>query len=120
MVGRQKNAKGNAMELYYKDLISEDASLEKLVDDLMLLVQGANELAEAAGANLAPEQREEIRTRLARLRDGCLRVKRQMIASALATDKLFRQYPYSTAGFVFAFGLLAGFFAARRYRARRD
>jgi len=31
------------MELYYKDLISEDASLEKLVDDLMLVVQGAND-----------------------------------------------------------------------------
>jgi len=46
-------------ELYYKDLISEDASLEKLVDDLMLLVQGANELAEAAGAKLGPAEQEE-------------------------------------------------------------
>jgi ElaB/YqjD/DUF883 family membrane-anchored ribosome-binding protein len=102
------------MELYYKDLISEDASVEKLVDDLMLLVQGANELAEAAGANLGPEQKEEIRTRLARLRETCLRIKKQMVASALATDKLFHQYPYSTAGFAFALGLLAGFLTARR------
>ena len=108
------------MELYYKDLISEDASVEKLVDDLTMLVQGANELAEAAGANLPPEQREEIRTRLARLRESCARIKKQMVASALATDKLFRQYPYSIAGFAFAFGLLAGFLTARRSCADRD
>lgn len=104
------------MELYYKDLISEDASLERLVDDLMLLVQGANELAEAAGANLGPEQREEIHTRLARLRESCARIKKQAVASALAADKLFHQYPYSAAGFAFAFGLVAGICFVRRQR----
>jgi len=104
------------MELYYKDLISEDASLEKLVDDLMLLVQGANELAEAAGAKLGPGQREEIHTHLARLRDSCARIKKQTVASALAADKLFHQYPYSAAGFAFAFGLVAGICFVRRQR----
>ena len=96
------------MELYYKDLISKDASLEKLVDDLMLVVQGAEEFAQAAGANLAGHHKEEITTRLARLKEGCRRVRQQTVTTALAADKVLRQYPYSSVGFAFAFGLLAG------------
>src|SRR6266481_4278225 len=96
------------MELYYKDLISKDASLEKLVDDLMLLVQGANEFAEAAGAGLAPEPKEEVTTRLRQLKEGCRRVRQQALDSARATDKLVREYPYSSFGLAFGLGLLAG------------
>src|SRR5579862_7558097 len=96
------------MELYYKDLISEDASLEKLVDDLMRVVQGADEFAEAAGVALPQERRQEIATHLARLKESCRRVKGHTVATALAADKLLRQYPYSAVGFAFAFGLLAG------------
>ena len=50
------------MELYYKDLISEEASLERLVDDLMLVVQGADQFADASGALSGPKK-EEIRSR---------------------------------------------------------
>jgi ElaB/YqjD/DUF883 family membrane-anchored ribosome-binding protein len=94
------------MELYYKDLISKDASLETLVDDLMLLVQGANELAEAAGAHLTPQKQEEIRTSLERLKRSCRAIQQQAAAGARATDKLLRRYPYSSLGFAFACGLL--------------
>ncbi len=96
------------MELYYKDLISEDASLEKLVDDLMLVVQGAEEFAQAAGATLSGERKAEITTRLARLKAACQNVKEHTKATALAADKVLRQYPYSSLGFAFALGLLAG------------
>jgi len=96
------------MELYYKDLISEDASLEKLVDDLMLVVQGAEEFAQAAGATLSGERKQEITTRLARLKAACRSVREQTKATALAADKILRQYPYSSLGFAFALGLLAG------------
>src|SRR5215467_13452645 len=88
----------NSMELYYKDLISEDSSLEKLVDDLMLVVQGAEEFAQAAGANLNGPGKEEIRSRLARLKERCRNLKRQTVATALAADKVVRQYPYSGLG----------------------
>src|SRR5438045_4125346 len=74
------------MELYYKDLISEEASLEKLVDDLMRVVQGADEFVQAAGATLQGPEKEEITTRLQRLKEGCSRVQRQAVASALAVD----------------------------------
>src|ERR1044071_7290710 len=79
------------MELYYKDLISEDASLEKLVDDLMLVVQGAEEFAQAAGANLSGERKLEITSRLARLKEACRNVKEHTRATALAADKVLRQ-----------------------------
>ncbi len=103
------------MELYYKDLISKESSLEKLVDNLMLVVQGAEEFVEAAGGNIARHKREEITHRLQKLKEGCRKVKAQAIASALATDKLLREYPYSFMGFAFAIGLLAGI-AVRRSR----
>src|SRR5262245_46921232 len=95
------------MELYYKDLISKEASLEKLVDDLVLLVQGANEFAEAAGAALTSRP-EELTTKLQRLKEGCERLKQGAISSAQATDKLLRRHPYSSIGFAFALGLAAG------------
>jgi len=96
------------MELYYKDLISKEASLEKLVDDLMRVVQGADELVQATGIHLAEEKRREIRTRLERLKERCGRLKQQAMAGARATDKLLRQHPYSSLGLAFACGLLAG------------
>ena len=96
------------MELYYKDLISKDASLEKLVDDLMLLVQGANDFVEAAGAGLAPQPKEEVTNRLRQLKEGCRRLQQQALDSARATDKIVRKYPYSSFGAAFALGLLAG------------
>ena len=102
------------MELYYKDLISKDASLEKLIDDLMLVVQGAEELAEAAGLSIHWERKQEIKTRLARLKESCAAVKHQAVQSALAVDKVMHQYPWSFIGFAFALGLLTGALARRK------
>ena len=96
------------MELYYKDLISKEASLEKLVDDLMLVVQGANEIAEAAGANLAGMPAKDLASRLERLKESCFRLKAQAVSSARATDQVLRRYPYSSIGFAFALGMAAG------------
>jgi ElaB/YqjD/DUF883 family membrane-anchored ribosome-binding protein len=102
------------MELYYKDLISEDASLEKLVDDLMLVVQGAEEFAQAAGANLPSQSRQELSHRLARLKESCRRIKNHTVATAHAADKTLRQYPYSSVGFSFGLGLFLGVLLLKR------
>src|SRR5438477_3448591 len=102
------------MELYYKDLISEETSLEKLVEDLMLVVQGANEFAEAAGAKLATLQREELTNRLQSLKESCRRLRQQAKAGALATDRVLRDHPYSALGFAFALGLVSGLFVLRK------
>jgi ElaB/YqjD/DUF883 family membrane-anchored ribosome-binding protein len=102
------------MELYYKDLISKDASLEKLVDDMAMLVQGANDFAEAAGVAVPGHHKAELSGRLERLKAGCRKVKEQARASALATDKLMRQYPYSSMGISFAVGIFLGALLKRR------
>ncbi len=94
------------MELYYKDLISKDSSLEKLVDDLMLVVQGSEEFAEANGADLQNFHSEELTSRLQQLKLGCRRVRQHAVQGAVAADKLVRRHPYSTAGIAFAVGLL--------------
>jgi ElaB/YqjD/DUF883 family membrane-anchored ribosome-binding protein len=102
------------MELYYKDLISEDASLEKLVDDLMLLVQGANDFAQEAGLGLAAMPQEELAGKLERLKASCRRLKEQAVAGAVAADKTMRRYPYSSLGIAFGLGVLAGLLVRRR------
>jgi ElaB/YqjD/DUF883 family membrane-anchored ribosome-binding protein len=102
------------MELYYKDLISEDASVEKLVDELLLVVQGAEGVAEIAGAALEPEQKHELAGRLQRIKAACGQIKAHARSSAIAADKVLREYPYSSVGFAFAFGLMAGALLFRR------
>ena len=102
------------MELYYKDLISEEASLEKLVDDLMRVVQGVEELAQAAGADPADFRPEELTSRLARLKENCGRLKDRTVATAQSADKLVRDHPYATLGWALALGLLAGVVLGRR------
>jgi ElaB/YqjD/DUF883 family membrane-anchored ribosome-binding protein len=102
------------MELYYKDLISKDSSLEKLVDNLMLVVQGAEEFAEANGATLDNFDKEELTSRLQQLKASCLRVREHAVQGAVAADKFMHRYPYSAAGIAFAVGLLAAGLLSRR------
>jgi ElaB/YqjD/DUF883 family membrane-anchored ribosome-binding protein len=96
------------MEVYFKDLISKEASLEKLVDDLTLVVQGADDFAKAIGANVSPQTRDEVVGRLENLRRSCERIRHQTVAGAKATDKYLRAHPYTTFAAVFAIGLLIG------------
>jgi ElaB/YqjD/DUF883 family membrane-anchored ribosome-binding protein len=96
------------MEVYYKDLISEDASLEKLVDDLVQVVQGADGSAQGASVGLEQKAKEEITSRLQRLKERCRRVEQQAVAGAQAADRALRRYPYSAAGLAFGIGLLIG------------
>lgn len=95
------------MEVYYKELISEDGSLDKLIDELTRVVQGADELAEAARAHLPQEATRQIRSRVDHLKESCNRLKEHALAGAAATDKIVRQHPYSSLGIAFGLGILA-------------
>ena len=108
------------MEVYYKDLISEETSLEKLVDDLALVVQGAESLAEAAGTTLSAKPGQELATRLQRLKESCRRAKEQAKRGASAAGKVVREHPYYSVGFAFAAGLLVGALLARRGSSDSD
>ena len=102
------------MEVYYKDLISDSEAVEKLVDDLALLVHGAEALAEADGVELTGDGEKELSQRLELLRSGYRRIHQQTLAGARATDRFLRDHPYSTIGCAFAMGLLAGYLVNRR------
>jgi ElaB/YqjD/DUF883 family membrane-anchored ribosome-binding protein len=96
------------MELYFKDLISEEGSVEKLVDDLALLVRGADDFVQTVGSQLSEESRREVAGRLASMKATCARLRNQAIAGAQATDKWLRKYPYSSFGLVFLAGVVMG------------
>jgi ElaB/YqjD/DUF883 family membrane-anchored ribosome-binding protein len=100
------------MEVYFKELISKESSLSKLVDDLERVVQGADDLAQSLGTTLA--ERPDIADRLRRLKDGCLRIKEEIIESAQATDRFVRTNPYPFIAGAALLGILAGFHFSRR------
>jgi ElaB/YqjD/DUF883 family membrane-anchored ribosome-binding protein len=102
------------MEVYFKELISKEASLEKLVEDLERVVQGADDFAKVLGKNLA-EPRPEIARRLKRLRERCQHIRQQIVERAQATDRLVRRHPYS---FVAGAAVL-GMFVGCNLRSRR-
>ena len=101
------------MEVYFKELISKEASLDKLVDDLERVVQGADDLAQSLGDKLA--ERPEIRQRLERLKDGCQRINQEIVEGAQATDRLVRRNPYPFIGAA----VLVGLWAGSRFPARK-
>ena len=102
------------MEVYFKNLTSEETSTEKLVEDLMLLVHDAEDLINATGATLAEESKEQLRTALERVKSRSEKIKEHALASARATDRLIRKHPYSSLGLVFGVGLLVGALLKRR------
>jgi ElaB/YqjD/DUF883 family membrane-anchored ribosome-binding protein len=99
------------MEVYFKELISKEASLDKLVDDLERLVQGADDLAKSLGPKLA--ERPEIAQRLNRLKERCQRINEDIVHGAQATDRFVRKNPYPFLGAAVLLGFFAGFRVSR-------
>ena len=96
------------MEVYFRELISEEASLEKLVSDLERVVQGADDFAKAIGVDLAMDPRSEVARRLRRLKESCQQLRSQITAKARATDKLVRRHPYSFVAGAMLLGVVVG------------
>jgi ElaB/YqjD/DUF883 family membrane-anchored ribosome-binding protein len=96
------------MELYFKELISEEASLDKLVDDLERVVQGADDLAKSIGVDLAEYPRTEIARRLYQLKESCQRINCEIVGQVQATDRLVRKHPYSFVGVALLLGVFMG------------
>lgn len=104
------------MELYFKELISEDDSLEKLVDDLERVVQGVDDFAKAISMDLPEHTRSDVTRRLNRLKETCQRINSEIISKARATDRLVRKKPYIFLGAAVLVGVVVG--AAMRKRNR--
>jgi len=101
------------MEVYFKELISKEASLEKLVDDLERVVQGADDFAKSLGMNLA-EPQPELARRIDRLKARCELIKQELVVQARATDRLVRRNPYSFVAGAAVLGMFVGYGLRRR------
>ena len=102
------------MEVYFKNLTSEEISTEKLVEDLTTLVEDAEQLVRATGATIGEASRQELMTALQRLKARAQQVRRRAVASARATDRLIRDNPYRSLAVVFGLGMVAGIIVNRR------
>ena len=102
------------MEVYFKNLSSDDASAEKLVEDLMMLVQDAEQLVKVTGANMAEASRHELVSALERVKTRAESIKQRAVAGAQATDRLIRDNPYRSLAVVFGVGVIAGMIINRQ------
>jgi ElaB/YqjD/DUF883 family membrane-anchored ribosome-binding protein len=96
------------MEMYFSNMTAEEGTKEKLVQDLMTLVQDAEELVKAAGGNVAAKSKTELISALDRVKASCKRVEAQAVMGAKRTDQLIRENPYQSIGIAFGIGLLLG------------
>jgi ElaB/YqjD/DUF883 family membrane-anchored ribosome-binding protein len=96
------------MEVYFKEFISEETSLEKLVEDLERVVQGADDFAKSIGVNLEELPRTELARRLRHLKENCERLSEEIIFRAQATDRIVRKNPYSFIGAAVVLGMIVG------------
>ena len=96
------------MEVYFEPFISADTTLEKLVDDLAMIVHGVDDFAKAVGAKVSEESRDEVAGRLDQLKARCRRLREQTLVGARMTDRFLRRNPYASIGVAFGLGLLVG------------
>ena len=89
---------------------------DKLMRDLKMLVQDAEQLLKSGATDLG-ERGRELRTKLQESIENakatCQKVEDRAMASARVADKVIREHPYQAAGVAFGFGLLIGVLAAR-------
>ena len=101
------------MEIYFKNMSTEEVPTERLVEDLMKLVYDAEDLVKAAGSQLVNQHKEQLTTALDRLKASCAGIQESAAASAQATERLIRRHPYSSVGIALGAGVLLGILLKR-------
>jgi ElaB/YqjD/DUF883 family membrane-anchored ribosome-binding protein len=101
------------METYFSNMTAGEGTKEKLVQDLMALVNDAEELVKATGGQLADKSKGELVAALDRVKSSCRRMQDHAIAGARSADRVIREHPYQSVGIAFGVGLLIGVLAKR-------
>jgi len=104
------------MEVFFKNLTSDETSIEKLVEDLAMLANDVEDLVRVSGAGLGEESRRELMTALERIKMRCESLKAHAMAGARETDRVIRRYPYPSLGIAIGAGLVLGALLCRRRR----
>src|SRR5438876_11542081 len=92
-------------------------STEKLLQDLKTVVRDGEELLRAGAHELGERgeaAREKLTAALEAAKETRRRIEERAVASAKATDRLIREYPYQSIGIAFGIGLLIGVLAHRK------
>src|SRR6267142_2958532 len=92
-------------------------STERLLQDLKAVVRDGEELLRAGAHELGERgqaAREKLSAALEAAKETRRRLEERAVASAKATDRLFRDYPYQSIGIAFGIGLLIGVLANRK------
>jgi ElaB/YqjD/DUF883 family membrane-anchored ribosome-binding protein len=96
------------METYFNNLTAQDGTKEKLLQDLMTLVNDAEELVHVVGGQLAGKTKTELATALDRLKAGCRQFESRAAVGARQADRVIREHPYQSISVAFGLGLLLG------------
>ena len=95
----------------------ERVTRQKLMSDLKVVVQDAEELLKATASDLG-EKAREARVKLASTLESakvtCQRLEEKTVATAKAADRVIRDHPYQSIGVAFGLGLLIGVLVNRR------
>lgn len=102
------------MEVYFKELISKENSLEQLVEDLERVVQGADDLAKSI---VVESPQHPVAQRLCALKEHCEKMKQRILQHAEKTDRFVRKNPYSLLALAGLLGIVVGTGVATRSRS---
>jgi ElaB/YqjD/DUF883 family membrane-anchored ribosome-binding protein len=94
-----------------------EESTEKLLEDLRAVVRDGEELLKAGAQDLSERglaARERLAAALEVAKETRRRLQERAVASAKATDRLIREYPYQSIGIAFGVGMLFGILVNRR------
>ena len=95
----------------------EKVTRQKLMSDLKVVVQDAEELLKATASDLG-EKAREARVKLAATLESakvtCRRLEEKTVATAKAADRVIRDHPYQSIGVAFGLGLLIGVLVNRK------
>jgi ElaB/YqjD/DUF883 family membrane-anchored ribosome-binding protein len=105
------------MEVYFGNLTTERAHLDKLAEEMESLVHDAEELVQNSGPKLPEPERQKLAALLAQLKTSASRLKLQAMDGVKATDRVIRDYPYQSAGIALLVGLVIGALIGRPGRS---
>lgn len=94
-----------------------DIHIEKLVNDLKLVLRDADALLKATAGEVsdtARAAREKLTAALDSARASCQELEEKAVEQARATDQMVRDHPYESIGIAFGVGLLVGVLLGRR------
>lgn len=96
------------MEVFFNNLVSDESATDKLLHDLSLAGEGAEELFEAESETFDGQSKERFLTRVEKVKAACRNMQTKAVAGAKVADRTVREHPYSVAGVAFGLGLVIG------------